>query len=224
MQTIYSVDPIFTDPTNNRLKDFSFLNIQEIRGQNPIRFVVDWININSITNKSEPPKKLINDNDDNDIAEARSCIDGYSSLYCLDKNADGGAIVLCITEDITSKEKKNRSAGYFWRFLYRNKLKKTVTSWLLLQPPQVRGLNQALDNLNATYEYLILIGNCNAESNDTNMSDFLKICNLKNLVKQKTCHKNPEKPSCIDLILTNYQRSFQNTCVFQTPIFTKCHC
>lgn len=48
------------------------------------------------------------------------------------------------------------------------------------------------------------------------MSDFLKICNLKNLVKQKTCHKNPEKPSCIDLILTNYQRSFQNTCVFQT--------
>ena len=42
--------------------------------------------------------------------------------------------------------------------------------------------------------------------------------NLKNLVKQKTCYKNPDNPSCIDLILTNCHRNFQNTNVFETGL------
>ena len=48
------------------------------------------------------------------------------------------------------------------------------------------------------------------------MSEFLNIYSLKNFVFQKTCFKNPENPSCIDLILTNCSRSFQNTGVFET--------
>ena len=35
------------------------------------------------------------------------------------------------------------------------------------------------------------------------------------LIKQPTCFKNLEKPSCIDLILTNRPRSFQGTCVIK---------
>ena len=63
---------------------------------------------------------------------------------------------------------------------------------------------------NATYENIILmvIGDFNVEPNEANMSDFLNIYNFKNLVKQKTRYKNPEK-LCIDLIQTNCQRSFQ---------------
>ena len=34
-------------------------------------------------------------------------------------------------------------------------------------------------------------------------------------MKQKTCYKNPHNPSCIDLILTNCLRSFQDTNVFE---------
>ena len=41
---------------------------------------------------------------------------------------------------------------------------------------------------------------------------------LRNLVKQKTCFKNPENPSCIDLILTNSPRPFQNSNVFETGL------
>ena len=37
-------------------------------------------------------------------------------------------------------------------------------------------------------------------------------------MKQQTCYKNPENPSCIDLILTNSHRSFQNTNVFETGL------
>ena len=48
-------------------------------------------------------------------------------------------------------------------------------------------LSQAFDNLSATYENIILIGEFNGEPNDYKS-------NIKNLVKQKTCFKNPEEP------------------------------
>ena len=38
------------------------------------------------------------------------------------------------------------------------------------------------------------------------------------MVKRPRCFKNPEKPSCIDLILTNYPRSFQNSCAIETRL------
>ena len=42
--------------------------------------------------------------------------------------------------------------------------------------------------------------------------------NLKSLVKQKTCFKNPDNPSCIDLILTNSPRGFQDSSLFETGL------
>ena len=38
------------------------------------------------------------------------------------------------------------------------------------------------------------------------------------MFNRPTCFKNPEKPSCIDLILTNCSRSFQNPCVTETGL------
>ena len=42
--------------------------------------------------------------------------------------------------------------------------------------------------------------------------------NFKNLVKEPTCFKNIENPSCIDLILTNKPLYFQTTAVIETGI------
>ena len=50
------------------------------------------------------------------------------------------------------------------------------------------------------------------------MLKLKKKYNLKSLVKQKTCFKNPDNPSCIDLILTNSPRSFQDNSVFETGL------
>ena len=47
---------------------------------------------------------------------------------------------------------------------------------------------------------------------------FQNMYSLKNLVSQKTRFKNPESPSCINLILTNCSWSFQNTGVFETGL------
>ena len=42
--------------------------------------------------------------------------------------------------------------------------------------------------------------------------------NLHSLCHKSTCYKNPEKPSCIDLFLTNSPKSFQNTQTIETGL------
>ena len=46
------------------------------------------------------------------------------------------------------------------------------------------------------------------------MSSFCYTFDLTSLIKQPTCYKNPDNPSCIDLILTNL--NFQNSCVAES--------
>ena len=62
----------------------------------------------------------------------------------------------------------------------------------------MKNIRTGLDQLSATYDNLILIGHFNVEPEEEIMLDFLNLYNLKNLVKQKTCYKNPDNPSCID--------------------------
>ena len=50
------------------------------------------------------------------------------------------------------------------------------------------------------------------------LNDFCHILNLKNLVKETTCHKNLKIPSCIDLFLTNRPRTFQCTTTIKTGV------
>ena len=38
------------------------------------------------------------------------------------------------------------------------------------------------------------------------------------MLRQSTCYKNFEKPTCIDLILTNMPRSFQSTFVIEAGL------
>ena len=53
---------------------------------------------------------------------------------------------------------------------------------------------------------------------DQHMKAFCDNNNLTSLIKQPTCYKNPNNPTCIDLILCNTCRSFQSTCVIETGL------
>ena len=57
------------------------------------------------------------------------------------------------------------------------------------------------------------MGDFNAEPNEPAISDFCEIFNTKNIIKEKTCFKNAENQTCIDLILTNRPRIFQDSTV-----------
>ena len=59
----------------------------------------------------------------------------------------------------------------------------------------------------------------NSEVGENEMSKFCQAYNLKNLIKEPTCFKTPENPSCIDLILTNKKGSFCYTKVIETGLF-----
>ena len=50
------------------------------------------------------------------------------------------------------------------------------------------------------------------------MKEFCQSYNLKSLIKVPTCYKNPDSPNCIDLILTNKPRNFQNSRVIETSL------
>ena len=63
-----------------------------------------------------------------------------------------------------------------------------------------------------------MIGDLNISIEYNNIRHFCESYNLKSLIKVPTYYKNPENPSCIDLILTNKPRNFQNSCVIETSL------
>ena len=75
----------------------------------------------------------------------------------------------------------------------------------------LKEIGNNLDILSSKLANYLIMGDFNAEPNQPAISDFCEIHNTKNIMKEKTCFKNPENPTCIDLILTNRPRSFQNS-------------
>ena len=70
----------------------------------------------------------------------------------------------------------------------------------------------------SNFENFILLGDFNSEVCEENMNEFCDIYNLKNLINEPTCFKNPLNPSSVDVILTNKWRSFQNNQVIETGL------
>ena len=81
---------------------------------------------------------------------------------------------------------------------------------------QLEHLNRNLALYSSCYESFMIIGDFNVEANNSSLSVFRDNYNLKNLIKEPTCYKNPNKASYIDLMLTNKPRSFKHSCVIET--------
>ena len=69
-------------------------------------------------------------------------------------------------------------------------------------------ISESLDMHLNRYENVILLGDFNTSIEDSFMKSFCENYVLRSLIKEPTCFKNPENPNCIDLILTNKLRSF----------------
>ena len=79
-------------------------------------------------------------------------------------------------------------------------------------------LRHSLDLHSSKYDKILILGDFNVGIDEANMQSFCESYNLKSLIKQPTCYKNPDKPTCIDLILTNVPRMFQSTCIIETGL------
>ena len=82
----------------------------------------------------------------------------------------------------------------------------------------LESVSKILNRNLSQYERFLCIGDFNSEITEFAMKTFCDIYHLKNLVNVPTCYKNPLKPSCIDLFLTNCSRSFQDTQEIETGL------
>ena len=68
----------------------------------------------------------------------------------------------------------------------------------------------------------MLVGDFNTKITEHYIESFLYEHELSNLVKGKTCFKNMQNPSCIDLLLTNNSCAFQQNTALCSGI-SDCH-
>ena len=90
---------------------------------------------------------------------------------------------------------------------YKSDIKKHLTA-----------LKNYLDVHSSKYEKILILVDFNMEKKEANMESYCENYDLKSLIKQPTRYKNPNKPTSIDLILTNVPRIFQYTCVLETGL------
>ena len=79
-------------------------------------------------------------------------------------------------------------------------------------------ISRNLDSQLGQYENFILLSDFNVEPNDGPIKNFSQIYGCKNIVKDKTCFKNPLNLTCVDLIITNRPKSFQESAVIETGL------
>ena len=58
------------------------------------------------------------------------------------------------------------------------------------------------------YGNVLIAVDFNSEMTESAMENFCGTYHLHNFIKDPTCFKNPDKPLCIDLLLTNFSKSF----------------
>ena len=75
----------------------------------------------------------------------------------------------------------------------------------------------------SNYDKFLLAGDFNVQEEENSLQEFLDDFSAKNLVKEQTCFKSLENPSCINLFVTNSYQSFQNTMTISTGL-SDFHC
>ena len=210
------------------------------REENPDKLIFGNLNINSVYPKFDQMKFslqgkvdiliLTETKLDESFPTTQFLIEGYSKPFRLDRNRNGGGLLVYIREDIPSKELKSHTLaedieGIFIEINLRK------CKWLLFatyHPPSqcdkyfFDQVSRGLDIYSTSYDKFVLIGDFNAEESEEIFSYFLKCHNASNIVKEKTCLKSLDNPSCIDLIITNKPGCFQNTVVTTTGL-SDCH-
>ena len=213
-------------------EDFSSL-LTDISRKNMNRIKIGQLNINSIKNKFDLLISAVVRNlgilltteakIDSSFPEVQFEIDGFTTPYRVDRDCYGGGILLYIRQDIPSKLLINLKISENLEEVFV-KLNFCRKKWLVCCSfnPQISNITMSLEGIliyippdTETICYwaisiLRLLKNA--------IIKFCKVYRLKNLVKGATCYKNPEKPSCIDLILTNRPRSFHGCHIIETGL------
>ena len=217
------------DSDNQEGGDFNFKEcLKNIRQNNLNRPILGQLNINLIRNKFSFLASQIGNNVDvlliseakldHKFLTAQFLLDGFKKSYRLDCCSKGGGLLLFVRGDILSRiltEYKTLTnvECIFIEISIRKK------NWLLCcsyNPyksnisTHMHHLSKGLDIYMNKYDNILFLGDFNSETSENYLDDFCNVYNLRNIVTEPTCFKNPENPSCIDLFLINRPQCFQN--------------
>ena len=184
-------------------------------GKNIGRLVIGYLNINSVRNKFEGLKDFVSDHIDalmaaetkidNSFPKGQFFIQGYSEPFRLDRNSNGGGLLVYVKEDIPSKQLKSfkfeddmECIGF-----EINLRKKKWALFSIYRPPTqsqsyfLGQLSTAIDHFSDKYENFVVVGDFNALDMEQEIGDFMDLFAFRNLVKEPTCFKSGN-PRCID--------------------------
>ena len=221
--------------SHNTLSENPYVILRDMRLKNINKIIIGHLNVNSIRNKIEMVSDIIRGNIDifliseskldNTFPTTQFEVPGYHLPYRKDRSGHAGGLLLYVRKDIPSKSlhlicDTDIECIMIEINIYKKK-------WLILGIYNAKG-SQIVNFLNiisknlcyyfSLYDNVIILGDFNAEITIDTMAEFSEIYNLKSLIKEPTCFKSLDNPSCIDLILTNRYNSFQNTKVLETGI------
>ena len=212
------------DCTDSDGSDF----LHKLRTRKLNNIIVAHLNINSLSKKIDSLNTMINGNIDilvlsesklnESHTNAQLSLVGFNEPFRRDRiNEDGGGgVVIYVRSDIPSRElKKHTSSDDFEGIFIELNFRKN--KWLLFggyrAPRQNKdiffeNLSKGLEFYIQSYDRIMIIGDFNLDVKDSTINSFMSIFNLKSLIKEPTCFKSIDNPSCIDLILTNTPNSF----------------
>ena len=214
--------------------------LRNLKLKNINRLVLGHLNIIFLAGKFDQLKALIKTNIDilvltetkidSSFPNAQFRIDGFSIPFRLDRNKFAGGVLIYVRKDIPCKEliQHKLPENIDDLFIEINLRKQKFLLFGGYRSPRqeaeyfLKHLNFSLDPYRQTYDRFILIGEFNLNETDPLMSEFLHNNDSKNLVKENTCFKSPNNPSCIDLFIANSSGSFQNTTTLASGL-SDCH-
>ena len=171
-----------------------------LRIRNIGRVIIGYLNINSVRNKFDALKEVASQSlDVLMIAETKLdatfptgqfAIEGFATPFRLDRNANGGGILVYVRSDIPSHQVKSYkfSEGIECISFEINLRKKKWVLFSVYRPPTqsqdylFENLGRALDHYSDDYENFMFIGDFDMTETEEQMKTFLDLYTVKALL------------------------------------------
>ena len=163
---------------------------------------------------------------DSSFPSGQFVIKGYSTPFRLDRNQNGGGLLLYVREDIPCKILKEYTPEKPIENLFVE-INLRSRKWLLscsynpktnLIADHLHCIGREIDFYSSKYDNFVILGHLNTEVSNSFMEQFSTSYNLKSFIKEPTCFKSVDNPSCIGLVLINHPKCFQSCGVYETAI------
>ena len=153
---------------------------------------------------------------DDTFPTAQFLLVGFKKPYTLDRCSKGGGLLLFVRDDISLRllTEYKTPTNVECIFIGISIRKKNLLLCCSYNPHRsnisihMHHLSKGLDIYMNKYDNILFLGDFNSETSENYLNDFCNAYNLRKMVKEETCFKNPENPSCIDLFLINRRQCF----------------